>query len=196
MSSAGADLEDALERMLHGDEDAFRTVFRAVQPGLLRYLGVMVGQQDAEDVAAEAWSQASRALDSFRGTMDGFRGWITTIARNRALDHLRATGRRPSVPLPPEEMPDDVTADAAVGAEDAMSTERAIALIATLPREQAEAVLLRVVMGLDAKTTGEVLGRRPGAVRTASHRGLKALRDRLVEEQGRSGNTSGTPDAE
>jgi len=59
------------------------------------------------------------------------------------------------------------------------STAAAIALIATLPREQAEAVLLRAVVGLDAVTAGQVLGKRPGAVRVAAHRGLKTLARRL-----------------
>ena len=43
--------EDAtVQRMLDGDEDAFRDLYRAIQPGLLRYLTVLVGVTDAEDV--------------------------------------------------------------------------------------------------------------------------------------------------
>jgi RNA polymerase sigma-70 factor (ECF subfamily) len=64
-----------------------------------------------------------------------------------------------------------------------VSTDWAITLIATLPRDQAEAVLLRVVMGLDAATVGRVLGKRPGAVRTATHRGLRRLAERLGERR-------------
>jgi RNA polymerase sigma-70 factor (ECF subfamily) len=63
----------------------------------------------------------------------------------------------------------------------AVSTEAAIALIASLPRDQAEAVLLRVVMGLDAKAAAAVLGKRPGSVRVAAHRGLRRLAARLAE---------------
>src|SRR6476661_10539847 len=81
--------------MLTGDDRAFRTVYRSVQPPLLRYLTVLVGPVEAEDVASEAWAQAFRDLDRFSGDADGFRGWITTIGRNRALDHLRHARRRP-----------------------------------------------------------------------------------------------------
>ncbi|SEF95396.1 RNA polymerase sigma-70 factor, ECF subfamily [Nonomuraea solani] len=35
--------------------------------------------------------------------------------------------------------------------------------------------MLRVVIGLDAKTAGLVLGKGPGAVRTAAYRGLRTL---------------------
>ena len=56
-----------------------------------------------------------------------------------------------------------------------INRDAALALIARLPRDQAEAVLLRVVVGLDAKAAAKVLGKRAGAVRTAAHRGLRAL---------------------
>jgi RNA polymerase sigma-70 factor (ECF subfamily) len=66
-----------------------------------------------------------------------------------------------------------------VAVEEAFSTSGAIELIAGLPRDQAEAVLLRAVVGLDAKSAAAVLGKRPGAVRVAAHRGLKTLATRL-----------------
>ena len=56
-------------------------------------------------------------------------------------------------------------------------------LIATLPPDQAEAVLLRVVVGLDAASAGRVLGKRPGAVRTAAHRGLRRLAELLERRE-------------
>ena len=59
----------------------------------------------------------------------------------------------------------------------------AVDLIATLPPDQAEAVLLRVVVGLDATAAGQVLGKRSGAVRTAAHRGLRRLAHLLEEIQ-------------
>ena len=66
--------------------------------------------------------------------------------------------------------------DTAGEAMEALATGRTLSLIAQLPQDQAEAVVLRVVVGLDAKTAAETLGKRPGAVRTAAHRGLKTAR--------------------
>lgn len=99
------DISTALTDAQNGSEDGFRTLYQAVQPGLPRYLRVLVGA-DAEDVAAEAWLQVSRDLASFRGDGDGFRGWVTTIARNRAMDHLRRLRRRPVEEAPPENWAD------------------------------------------------------------------------------------------
>jgi RNA polymerase sigma-70 factor, ECF subfamily len=170
------DLVGAAQR---GDEHAFRLLYREVQPRLLRYLRTLVAG-DAEDVAADAWLEIARGLTSFRGDLDAFRGWAATIARHRAVDHLRRLRRRPSLDIPVEELTDLAAADdTAGGALDAMSTDTAIALIATLPRDQAEAVMLRVVLGLDAEAAGKVLGKRAGAVRTAAHRGLRRLAEHL-----------------
>lgn len=64
----------------------------------------------------------------------------------------------------------------------ALSTESAVRLIASLPQDQAEAVMLRAVMGLDARAAGKVLNKKAGAVRTAAYRGLRALAQELVND--------------
>jgi RNA polymerase sigma-70 factor (ECF subfamily) len=168
-------LDEVVARMCAGDGEAFREVYRAVQPPLLRYLEVLVGRDDAEDVASETWGQAVRDLSRFTGDADGFRGWITTIGRHRALDLLRQRSRRVRVD---QDLTDVDVADAGVlevQVAEVLTTEAALAVIRSLPQDQAEAVMLRAVMGLDAKTAGQVLGKRPGAVRSAASRGLRSL---------------------
>ncbi|RKS79395.1 RNA polymerase sigma-70 factor (ECF subfamily) [Actinomadura pelletieri DSM 43383] len=169
----------ALRAAQEGDEESFRMLYRDVQPRLIRFAGAIVGG-DAEDVTSEAWLQIARDLPSFRGDLDGFRGWTATITRHRALDHLRRRSRRPGSDLPVEELITMAAdGDTELDALDGIATRDALRLISELPRDQAEAVLLRVVVGLDAKSAGKVLGKRPGAVRTASYRGLKRLAERL-----------------
>jgi RNA polymerase sigma-70 factor, ECF subfamily len=177
-------LEDVLTRAQRGDAEAFRLLYRDLQPRLLRYLHGLAGPQDAEDIASETWLQITRDLAAFSGSYDGFRGWAATIARHRALDHLRRGQRRvPAIAIPAEDLAawaaTGETADTAGRALDAVATENAVALIATLPPDQAEAVLLRAVLGLDASTAANVLGKRPGAVRTAASRGLRTLHRKL-----------------
>ena len=158
-----------------GDDAAFTRLFRATQPGLLRYAAVLAGP-DAEDVCAEAWAQVCRDLAGFDGDLDAFRGWVARIARNRAIDLHRARKRRPADPVPHEELPEtDADRSSEELVLEAFSSAEAIAAIARLPREQAEAVVLRAVLGFDVRTTAEVLGTRPGAVRVAAHRGLRKL---------------------
>ena len=127
---AGPDLTAALAGAQRGDPDAFRVLYRDTQPRVLRYLHALVGG-DAEDVASETWLQVARDLAGFTGDADGFRGWVATIARHRAIDHQRYQGRRPATPVPAEDLAylaagDDTSALAL----DAVATDAAIGLIA------------------------------------------------------------------
>jgi RNA polymerase sigma-70 factor (ECF subfamily) len=83
-------------------------------------------------------------------------------------------------------------ADPAGLTEEALATRAAIELIATLPPDQAEVVLLRVVLNLDVATTARVLGKRAGAVRTAAHRGLRRLSEQLRQRPAVTTVTAGT----
>ncbi|MEV5601117.1 RNA polymerase sigma factor [Streptomyces sp. NPDC052299] len=188
-----AGLTAAVLAAQHGDEDAFRTVYRAVQPRLLGYIRTLVGEPDAEDVASESWLQIARDLDRFSGDADRFRGWAARIARNRALDHLRMRGRRPAIGGDETELSDrPAVSDTADEAIESLATGRTMSLIAQLPQDQAEAVVLRVVVGLDAKSAAQTLGKRPGAVRTAAHRGLKRLAELLGADS--TGTAAERPD--
>jgi RNA polymerase sigma-70 factor (ECF subfamily) len=194
VTGAGLDeargLDRALRKAQRGDGEAFRLLYRDLQPRLLRYLHAIAGQ-DAEDIASETWLQVTRDLAGFSGTYDGFRGWAATIARHRALDHLRRNQRKPALPVPAEDLAawpaTGHTADTAQHALDAAATRDAVALIATLPPDQAEAVLRRAVLGLDATTAGTILGKRAGAIRTAASRGLRTLQKKLEAEPGPTG---------
>ncbi|MFD8815234.1 RNA polymerase sigma factor [Streptomyces sp. NPDC059627] len=169
------ELGAAVVRAQDGDEAAFEAAYRIVQPGLLGYLRGVVGD-DAEDVASDAWLEIARDLGRFKGDGAGFRGWTATIARHRALDHLRRRRVRPQAGGTDQDVLDLAgphnTHEQAL---ESLSTEWALELIRGLPRDQAEAVQLRVVVGLDGPAAARVLGKRPGAVRTAAHRGLKRL---------------------
>jgi RNA polymerase sigma-70 factor (ECF subfamily) len=173
-------LDGAVAAAVGGDEAAFRQLYREVQPGILRYLRVLVGA-DAEDVASETWLQVVRDLHRFRGDLRGFRAWCATVARHRAMDHLRRVRRRPQAAALGEERLAELAGslDTAAAATDALGTGWALGMIGSLPPDQAEAVLLRVVVGLDVASAARVLGKRPGAVRTACHRGLRRLAEVL-----------------
>jgi RNA polymerase sigma-70 factor (ECF subfamily) len=143
---------------------------------LLRYLRVRSGA-NFEDVAAETWLQVVRDLPSFIGKADGFRAWLFTMARNRAIDAARASAARPQLAVPDFSGVGRTPTAAAAEAEamERISTERALKLVAQLPDEQAEMVMLRVVAGLDVSAVAEIVGKSPGAVRVSVHRGLRAL---------------------
>ena len=162
-----------------GEEHPFSVLWRDANPALLRYLRV-IAPETAEDVAADTWVQVVRGLGGFRGDEAAWRAWLFTTARRRAIDHGRYRSRRPAVPVaevPPAAEP--VSADTADVVLERLGTGAAVALIGTLPRLQAEVILLRVLAGLDNEAVARLVGRSPGAVRVAAHRGLRRLAETL-----------------
>jgi RNA polymerase sigma-70 factor (ECF subfamily) len=165
--SGDDELARALTAAIAGDEAGFALLWRRLQPAVLRYLRVVVGDA-ADDVASETWMQAARDLRRFDGDPAAFRGWLFRIARHRAIDDRRRAARRP-------EEPTGIVDDQVAVARDAAADVLERSDTATLPRDQAEAVMLRVVAGLTVAETAQVLGKRSGAVRVATMRGLRKL---------------------
>jgi RNA polymerase sigma-70 factor, ECF subfamily len=174
MATEAGDLGGMLARARSGDEAAFLDLWRNLQPRLLRYLRV-VGCDDPDDVASETWLQVVRDLHRFNGGDEDFRRWLFTVGRNRAVDAARANIRRRVTPVADglDGLADGQTVEDQV--LDAMSVRKAIAMLAGLSPDQAEAVALRVIAGLDTPAVASILGKSPGAVRVALHRGLRTL---------------------
>ena len=175
----GPDFPDVLSAAARGDEDAFGRLWRDLQPRLLRYFAV-VSKTVAEDLASETWLGVIRGLDRFQGNEPAFRAWVFTIARHEVLDWRRRAARRATEDLAANGLieqaaPDDPAADALEG----FSTRAALAELATLPPDQAEAIMLRVVAGLGVDRVADIMGKRPGTVRVLTHRGLRRLAERL-----------------
>jgi RNA polymerase sigma-70 factor (ECF subfamily) len=169
-------LDDALTRARSGDEGGFLELWQGLQPPLLRYLRVL-RCADPDDVASETWLQVVRDLHKFKGGENDFRRWLFTIGRHRAIDVARSASRRPVTPAAAglEHLADEQTVEDQV--LDSIVIRKALALLSDLSPDQAEAVALRVIAGLDTTAVARILGKSSGAVRVALHRGLRALAD-------------------
>jgi RNA polymerase sigma-70 factor, ECF subfamily len=177
----GEEFPAVLAAAQHGSEVAFTRLWLDGNPALVRYLRV-IAPEAAEDVAADTWVQVIRGLRRFRGDEAAWRAWLFTTARRRVIDASRRRSRRREEPLsdvPAAVLP--VAPDAADEAMERLGTQSAITLLARLPRLQAEVIMLRVVAGLDTAAVARLLGRSPGAVRVAGHRGLRRLAEVLAE---------------
>jgi RNA polymerase sigma-70 factor, ECF subfamily len=175
----GPSFTAVLDAAAAGDEDAFRVLWRDLQPGLLRYLDALAPGA-GEDLASETWLRVVDGLGRFSGDERTFRAWVFTVARHRAVDRWRRRTRRHDELVPLEALVDlPALDDPAEAALDAISTRAAVALLATLPRDQAEVILLRVVAGLDVAQVATITGKHPGTVRVIAHRALRRLAERL-----------------
>jgi len=161
-----------------GDPDAWRELYRAHAGRLVVWLehrSPADSTQAAEDLAAETWLTAASKLADFTGTSSDFGGWLFGIARKRAANARRTTGRRQTQPVesdvlgaytPPLAGP-DTTVPARHWVVDALAQ--------LSPRERDVIACIEVV-GMEPSDAARALGLSAVAVRVARHRGLKRLR--------------------
>jgi RNA polymerase sigma-70 factor (ECF subfamily) len=162
-----------------GDRSALAELYRHLHPPILRYLRALE-PVEAEDLASEVWLGVITNLERFRGDERAMRAWTFTIARSRLIDLRRRRTRRATVATSPDELAGHAELrDVEEEALTQLSTDEAIAEIATLSRDQAEVVLLRVLGDLSVQEVATIMGKRPGTVRVLQHRALRRLAERL-----------------
>jgi RNA polymerase sigma-70 factor, ECF subfamily len=139
----GPSLPAVLAAAQAGDEQAFAVLWRDLQPAVLRYLRVAVPTA-AEDLAADTWMSVIRSLGRFRGDERGFRAWVFTAARHRAVDWHRRAARQATEPLPVELLADrPAPDDPAAAVLEAQSTWAAYARGRGAAEPQCRAVFTR-----------------------------------------------------
>lgn len=175
--------------MAVGNEE-FQDVYVKYHPAILRFLTRLVGRDEAEDAAQEVFLKVNRGLEGYRG--DAALGtWIFAIARNAALDRLRA--RRPwdrNAGEPGARCEDAPAADAGsdLPDEQACVERRAIAQemnrcirgrVETLPESYRSVLTLSELAGMTNAEIASALGIKEGAVKIRLHRARAALRKDL-----------------
>jgi RNA polymerase sigma-70 factor, ECF subfamily len=135
----------------------------------------------ADDVAQEVCIAVLSALPRYRDMGRPFVSFVFGIASHKVADAMRSAGRQA---LPTADVPDGP--DDRPGPEETalayLEAERVRALLTQLPAHQRELLVLRVLSGLSAEETGQLLGMSPGAVRVAQHRALARLRALVAGE--------------
>jgi RNA polymerase sigma-70 factor (ECF subfamily) len=185
-ASEGPGLRDLTDLAVSGQRDAIESLLEQVRPMVVRYCRARLGRISghyhiADDVAQEVCIAVLTALPRYRDMGRPFASFVYGIASHKVADAVR-TATRSAVPT--QDLPDGP--DERPGPEEMavayIEAQRARDLLARLPGHLRELLVLRVVAGLSAEETGNVLGMSAGAVRVAQHRALARLRAIAVRE--------------
>lgn len=189
------DLDQAVDRARHGDELAFAAIYKAWQPGLYRFVYAREPNV-AEDICSEIWVSMAKVLPRFEGGSRELRAWIFSVARRQVAGHRRRSLRRVMVPLFSGSNTDGVPdvsgwsgglADTEFLVEaEITAAELARKIARVLPEAQADALLLKVLGGLDASEIASVMGKKEATVRQLQHRAVLRLSKVLSRESERS----------
>ena len=164
-----------------GAEWAWREVYEDLAPDVLRYFRAR-GAHEPEDLLGETFLQIVRSLRSFEGGERDFRAWVFTIARTRLIDQERRRARRPTHPVPPEDLVRlGAVGDAEQDALRSLAEQRVRLVLETLTPDQRDVLLLRILADLTVEQVARVLGKRPGAVKALQARGVEAFRRAMAK---------------
>ncbi|GAA3469222.1 RNA polymerase sigma factor [Nonomuraea roseola] len=182
--TSGPEGDDAsvIARSLH-EPEAFAEVFRRHAPDITRYVTRRLGEDAADDVAAETFLAAFRQRNSYDLARPNARPWLYGIATNLMSRHVRTEVRQ--LRVVERTGADPVTASFADRSDERVSAEAArrnlAGALAALPKGQRDTLLLVAWAGLSYPETAEALGVRLGTVRSRVNRARLRLRKALGE---------------
>ncbi|MGZ6804717.1 MAG: RNA polymerase sigma factor, partial [Nocardioidaceae bacterium] len=161
-----------------GQAWALRAVYEHLAPRVLAYQRTR-GATEPEDLTSEVFLAVLPKIAGVTGGAAGLRTFTFSVAHARLVDDLRRRSRRePTVEY-------DAATDrrTASSSEDEalvnLQTEQVRRVLATLPTDQRDVLVMRVLGDLTVEQVAQVLGRSAGAVKQLQRRGLLALRKQL-----------------
>jgi RNA polymerase sigma-70 factor (ECF subfamily) len=160
----------AVARAKQGDREALRQLYVRYADNVYSYVATIVrDHHEAEDVTQQVFAKLVDSLRHYEDRGAPFLSWLIRLARNAAIDQLRARRAVPVAEPLRREVP----------AEDTGARERRESLasaLQTLPQDQREIIVLRHLGGLAPAEIATRLGRSESAVNGLHHRGRRALR--------------------
>jgi len=161
----------AVARAKEGDRDALHFLYVSYSHNIYGYVrSILKDDHEAEDVTQQVFAKLMTSIQKHDDRGIPFFAWLSRLARNVAIDHLRANRLIPTDTLfdPDQHTTADLDRPLIVRAA-----------LDTLPDEQREVVILRHVVGLTPGQIADRMGRSESSVHGLHHRGRRALRQEL-----------------
>ncbi len=167
-------VQDAVKRVKEGDTEALHFLYVRYASDLQRYVNSFVqDHHESEDIVQNVFAKLPRVIAKYEPREVPFTAWLLRVARNSALDHLRA--RRA---IPTEEVRVTDIGQAQTSVDLGRDLREALDL---LPEDQREVLVLRHIVGLSPVEIADALGKSESSVHGLHHRGRRTLQSNLTE---------------
>ncbi len=177
-----SDSESELIARAARDVEAFGELYERYVDRIYSYVYYRVGNvHDAEDLTARVFYRALAHIDDYRDRGAPFAAWLYRIAHNLVANWHRDRSRRHDIRL------DEIVGVAERGdgpehlAERSEEARMLLSVMAMLPAERQQLLILKFVDGMSNLEIAHVMGRTEGAIKSLYHRTLIALRDELAK---------------
>ena len=169
-----------VKRAAGGDIEAFGELYSVYLDRIYRYVAYHVkDKMIAEDITEEVFVKAWKRIDSCKGKGETFSSWLYRIAHNHVIDNLRRRRKQLSIEM---ETVDKVSGPE-LELEGELERQELLEVIACLPENQRQVIVLKFIEGMDNWEIGQVMDKSQGAVRVLQMRALATLRQELSREK-------------
>jgi RNA polymerase sigma-70 factor (ECF subfamily) len=171
---AGNLTQQAVTRAKAGESEGLHYLYVRYADDVLRFVnGLVRDHHEAEDITQNVFAKLMTAINKYEERAVPFDAWILRVARNAALDHLRAKRAIPT---------EEVRLTDTGRAETAQDRGRALRqALEDLPEDQREVLVLRHIVGLSPVEIADTLDKSESSVHGLHHRGRRSLRANLSE---------------
>jgi RNA polymerase sigma-70 factor, ECF subfamily len=169
-----------IERVGHGDRDAFDQLYRRFARPVLAMAVRQLGDNGrAEDAAQETFAAVWRSARSYRSERGSASAWLYAVARHAIIDRARQKREQPA------EIPDEASGSAGPPerAEDSWLAWRIHSALEQLPERERVVIELAYWRGLSQTEIASYLDVPLGTVKTRTRTGLARLAGLLDEVQ-------------
>lgn len=174
--AAGRDsrlVQRAVEQAKAGDGEGLHFLYVRFAPDVQRYVASFVrDNHEAEDITQNVFAKLMKAIRKYEQREVPFAAWILRVARNAALDHMRA---KRAIPTEEVRLADNGSAQTSI--DRGRDLRQALD---GLPEEQREVLVLRHIVGLSPTEIATTLGKTESSVHGLHHRGRRTLQASLV----------------
>jgi len=175
-----SEIAGLVERAADGDFEAFGDLYHIHIERIYRYVFYQVkDKMTAEDITEEIFVKAWKAINTCKGKEQTFSSWLYRIAHNHVIDNLRRLQKRQSIEIEKVVKIDDLETEI----EGELERQELLRVIACLPQNQRQVIILKFIEGLDNCEIGQVMGKSQGAIRVLQMRALATLRRELSSEK-------------
>ena len=167
-------VQDAVQKVKEGDNEALHFLYVRYHADLHRYVNSFVhDHHESEDVVQNVFAKLIRVIGKYEQKEVPFTAWLLRVARNAALDHMRA--RRA---IPTEEVRVTDVGQAQTSIDRGRDLREALD---QLPEDQREVLVLRHIVGLSPVEIADALGKSESSVHGLHHRGRRTLQSNLTD---------------
>ena len=175
-NSKQSEIKGLVASAASGSFEAFGKLYHIYAEQIYRYVFYQVkNKMLAEDITADVFLRALKAINSCRGKEATFSSWLYRIAHNCVIDNFRSTKR--TMPIETEILTG--SGDPGQELEKKVERQEILEVIAYLPKNQRQVIILKFIDELDNCEIGQIMGKSEGAIRILQMRALGMLREKL-----------------